>query len=108
MLAAVDFDDTIFVNGSVDKDMIEYLLGIQRAGGKVVLWTVREGESLNAAVCACEACGLVFDGIATGKPLADMYIDDKAVKPADVVSRKSRGITRQRLTSLRKQIENRP
>ncbi len=103
MLVAVDYDDTILVNGSIDKDMIEYLRKIQREGGKVVLWSAREGDSLNVAVCVCEAYGLVFDSIAVGKPLADMYIDDKAVRPSEIVKKSGRNVSRQRLTSLRRQ-----
>ena len=102
MLVAVDYDDTILVNGSIDKDMIEYLLEIQRDGGRVMLWTVREGWRLQEAVLTCRECGLYFDGIASGKPLADMYIDDKAVRPSEVV-KKTRSLTRQRLTSMRRQ-----
>lgn len=104
MLVLVDYDDTILVNGSIDKDMIEYLREVQRSGGKVVLWTVREGWRLQEAVLTCRACGLEFDDIAVGKPLADLYIDDKAMRPGEVVLRKKRGgISRQRLTSLRRQ-----
>lgn len=104
MLVLVDYDDTILRNGSIDRDMIEYLTGIQRDGGKVVLWSVRTGERLEEAVSLCKSYGLEFDDIAMWKHVADMYIDDKAVRPEEVVKKKSgRNMSRQRLTSLRGQ-----
>lgn len=99
MIIAVYYDGTILQNGSIDRDMVNYLKEQQVKGVKVILWTARQGQGRDAAVVACEALGLVFDGVAEGKPLADLYIDDKAVKSSEIIRKK----TRQRLTSLRDQ-----
>jgi len=98
MIIAVDYDDTILQNSSVDRDLVEYLKERQRGGAKIILWTRRVGDRRDEAVDVCRQYGLVFDEVALGKPLADMYIDDKAVRPSEVVVKKTR-----RLTSLRSQ-----
>ena len=99
MIIAVDYDDTIIQNGSVYVSLVQYLIEQQKHGAKVILWTCRVGERRDEAVEVCRRHGLVFDEVAVGKPLADVYIDDKAKRPDEVLV--SGG--RQRLTSLRKQ-----
>ena len=64
----------------------------QIAGAKLILWTCREGDDLQAAVDACSRWGLQFDAINENLPEriayygndcrkigADEYWDDRAV-----------------------------
>lgn len=104
MIIAVDYDDTILVNKSIDLDMIDYLLERKKTGAKIILWTVREGARRDEAIDLCRNYGLEFDGIAENKILADLYIDDKAKRPEEIICRKkSRAMSRQRMTRLREQ-----
>ena len=61
-------------------------------GGKIILWTCREGQSLKNAVEWCARHGLQFDAVNDNLPEmneifgansrkvgADIYIDDKAM-----------------------------
>lgn len=88
-IIAVDFDGTLHnKNGEPNKKLFQKLIGRQREGAKIILNTFREGNRLDEAVEFCKAQGLVFDAInenirITGhrKILADLYIDDHAIRP---------------------------
>lgn len=104
MIIAVDYDDTILQNKSINLDMINYLLERKKKWAKVILWTVREGKSRSEAIEVCRNYGLEFDGIAEGKILADLYIDDKAKRPEEVIAGKRPGMMgRQQMTRLSEQ-----
>jgi uncharacterized HAD superfamily protein len=95
MIVAVDFDGTLCEDkfpeiGVPYHSIIDALLRAQERGAKLILWTCRKGEFLNAAVDWCGARGLHFDAINanlpesieryggdTRKVCADFYIDDK-------------------------------
>lgn len=94
MIIAVDFDGTI---QGKDKEpnmlLVNRLIGYQRSGASVILWTCREGKRLQEAVIYCMRLGLKFNAINQNVPegvkrlghdsrkiFADVYIDDKAVK----------------------------
>lgn len=99
-IKAVDFDGTLFTNkwpdiGEPNIRLIEYLKK-QVAGGdvKLILWTCRVGEKLDAAVNACTEQGLHFDAINENLPevieefgsdcrkiFAHEYIDDRSIHP---------------------------
>ena len=89
MLIAVDFDGTISnINtypevGTINEKAIEVLKILQEKGNKIILWTCRNGETLDKALNACKEYGLEFDYVnespyETGsrKIVADIYIDD--------------------------------
>lgn len=98
---AVDFDGTLIkgntwpdVDGTVDIDLIVYLIKEQDKGHKIILNTCRTGQHLQDAVDLAKAYGLVFDAVNENLPemieayqgdcrkiSADFYIDDKAVDP---------------------------
>ena len=98
---AVDFDGTLMkgntwpdVDGTVDIDLIVYLIKEQDKGHKIILNTCRTGQHLQDAVDLAKAYGLVFDAVNENLPemieaykgdcrkiSADFYIDDKAVDP---------------------------
>ena len=83
---AVDFDGTLCKNrypaiGDPNMRLIQSLIQNRKDGDKVVLFTSREGHLLSAAVEFCRRHGLEFDAVFGGKVIANIYIDDKAVKP---------------------------
>lgn len=81
MIFAVDFDDTLKINGRANGRLIAFLRQRQAMGDAVVLFTSRTGQSLNEAVKFCRQNGLLLNGVQGGKIRADVYIDDKAEKP---------------------------
>ena len=71
--------------------LLRWLIARRAMGDKVILWTCRCGEMLEAAVTWCGAFGLAFDAVNDNLPeniekygndcrkvFADMYLDDKA------------------------------
>lgn len=97
MIYAVDFDGTLCESaypgiGKPRQDIIDSLIEWQKNGDKLILWTCREDELLDAAVKWCREHGLVFDAINDNLPEetekwghnprklgADVYIDDKSI-----------------------------
>ncbi len=102
-IIAVDFDGTLcFSNwpelGDPNVALIEYLKKWKDAGHKLILWTCRAGDPLDAAVTWCKDQGLVFDAINDNLPeivslygnnsrkiTCDYYIDDRAFLPEDML-----------------------
>lgn len=94
---AVDFDGTLCENrwpdiGQENRHIINQLVRHKAEGGKVILWTCREGQLLDAAIMWCLNRGLRFDAINDNLPenvaafgnncrkvWADEYWDDKSV-----------------------------
>ena len=102
---AVDFDGTICENkypeiGEPINKTISYLKERQKKGAKIVLWTCRVDELLDAAVKWCRNKGLIFDAVNenlpeiiaefggdTRKIFANEYIDDRNVLvPSDNIT----------------------
>ena len=93
---AVDFDGTLSINshypeiGDANIFLFDFLINERKKGNKVILYTCRAGEYLEAALNFCEDRGLTFDAVNenlqenikmyggnTRKIHADYYIDDK-------------------------------
>lgn len=94
MIIAVDFDDTIYINGKANTPLIEKLKINLSRGDILILNTCRTGKRLKDAVMFCNRQGLYFHSVNENVPLAikmlghnprkiyaDIYIDDKAVRP---------------------------
>ncbi len=97
MIFGVDFDGTLSFGqwpdtGEPNTGLINFLQERKERGDKLILWTCREGECLNAAVDWCASYGLNFDAVNDNLPeiskkygcnsrkiSCDFYIDDKAV-----------------------------
>ena len=95
-IIAVDFDGTLCENkfpqiGAANVTLINHLKHCRAKGDKLILWTCRVDEMLDAAVNWCAKQGLEFDAINenlpevlelygsdTRKIYAHEYIDDKA------------------------------
>ena len=100
-IIAVDFDRTLaFGKWPETKDPNEHLMKwlIQQRikGNKVILWTNRSGDPLDAAIRFCRIYGLEFDAVNENLPemieaygndsrkvSADYYIDDRSYHPKD-------------------------
>ena len=97
MTIAVDFDGTIVDHkypeiGKEKPFAIETLIQLQQEGNRLILWTSREGELLEAAIKFCHDRGLDFYAVNSNQPrgalftsqggtkiIADVYIDDRNV-----------------------------
>ena len=95
LIIAVDFDGTLCKErwpeiGPAKQHVIDWLIMQKQRGVKLILWTMREGKALDAAIAWCAAHGLVFDAVNDNLPLmqerfgnnprkvfADVYIDDR-------------------------------
>ena len=95
---AIDFDGTLHFGrypniGPANEDLINVLKMARTMGVVLVLWTSREGVSLDEAVTWCRDQGLEFDalndnpkstvnlfGYNPRKLAADLYIDDRAFR----------------------------
>jgi hypothetical protein len=97
-VVAVDFDGTLCTNkwpeiGPANRRLIEMLKRRKRERGvRLILWTCRTGEQLEAAIRWCAEHGLTFDAVNENLPervaqyggdcrkvSADLYIDDRAL-----------------------------
>ena len=101
MIIAVDFDGTLCVNtwpdiGPPRKGVIDYVKRQKEDGAKLILWTNRVGERLEAAVKWSAEQGITFDAVNENLPeiiekfggdcrkvFADVYLDDKAMRPEE-------------------------
>lgn len=105
-IIAVDFDGTLCKEewpniGKPNESVINYIKEQRAEGAKVILWTCREGELLDAAIRWCKEQGLEFDAINDNIPeaaevfggnsrkiYADEYIDDKAAGNRFIIAQK--------------------
>lgn len=100
---AVDFDNTLFISNGTEIfapiwKTINYCRAVREKGHTLILWTCRNGIYLQEAVEACKKVGLEFDyvnentkenlelygGIDNRKIWADIYIDDRAMRPQEL------------------------
>ena len=97
MILAVDFDGTVSLGeypnmGPVNNELVQFLKKRRVKGDKLILWTCREGVSLQNAIEFCMNNDLEFDAINDNLPetvekygsnsrkiSCDYYIDDRAV-----------------------------
>lgn len=100
---AVDFDGTISLGKwpevvPANERLISYLLERKQYGDKLILWTCRAGEALDAAIYFCAQYGLHFDAVNDNLPevierygsnsrkiTCDYYIDDRSFTADDVL-----------------------
>ena len=73
MVFAVDFDGTLSFGqwpevGAANEGLIDFLKKRKNQGDKLILWTCREGETLDKAVAWCHEHGLEFDAVNDNLP----------------------------------------
>lgn len=91
---AIDFDGTIVEHqypeiGAPNPGAIEVIKGMQERGNRIILFTMRSGTYLKAAVQYCEDNGIKLYGVnrnpdqdqwtTSPKAYAQLYIDDAAL-----------------------------
>lgn len=120
-IIAIDFDNCLSLHGKFpdigdpNTKLFEYLIRRQSEGDSVILWTCREDEDLEKAVQFCKDHGLNPDyvnenhpriveafGKDTRKIFANMYIDDLAKTPWDVIDYKPKPKPEKPETPLRR------
>lgn len=96
MIIAIDFDGTIVEDaypriGKPQSFAFETLKALRQERHKLILWTCRQGKSLEEAVEFCRENGIEFYSINSNYPgeerkpddtpkvVADVYIDDRIV-----------------------------
>ena len=93
MIIAVDYDGTLEIDGNLNINLIRRLRHAQAGGDRVILWTCRSGKRLNEATARLRGARFIPNAVNENLPdiiktlgcnprkvLADVYIDDKAVK----------------------------
>ncbi len=99
---AIDFDGTLCENkypdiGQPIQEVVDYIRSAQAEGNRVILWTYRVRDRLQAAVDWCAEKGIVFDAVNENlqeiveyyggdsrKVSADFYIDDRAISVSGI------------------------
>lgn len=102
MIIAVDFDGTLCSNawpaiGAPRTAVIAWIRARKQGNDRLILWTNRTGERLSEAISWCAEQGIEFDAVNENLPemverfggdcrkvYADVYLDDKAMKPEEV------------------------
>lgn len=104
MIYAVDLDGTLSLGamwpeiGKPNELLFDYLKKQKAEGGRIILYTCRNGKHLEDAVKFCKENGLEFDTVNenlpelieayegdTRKINADIYFDDKAINPVPIM-----------------------
>ncbi len=93
MILAVDFDGTLYDGQNVNTALLARLNKHKRKGDIVILWTCRDGDRLGEALSILRDHGFIPTLVNQNAPqtikslgydprkiLADVYIDDKAIR----------------------------
>jgi len=90
---AVDYDGTLF-QGSWPKigepkwDIINKVKQFKEEGAEIILWTCREGISLDQAIQRVKEVGLEFDAINDNSPSQKEYMKKKLEQGEEFATRK--------------------
>ncbi|WP_330633756.1 hypothetical protein [Halocatena halophila] len=92
---AVDFDKTLSAaDGGTyftdrptlpNKDMIEWVNRQYRSGHTIIIWTARPWSEAGQTAAKLTEWGVRWHGMICEKGSADIYVDDKATTPDQVV-----------------------
>jgi len=95
MKYVIDIDDTILFttikeNGKYDllswnKKMVDKINKLYYCGHTVVLWTGRHWDKLMLTKKQLLKIGVRYHTLVMAKPTADIYIDDKAMRPEEFI-----------------------
>jgi len=88
-IAAIDYDGTLFTLswpklGEPRKEVIKKVKEFEKAGADIVLWTCREGKSLQEALSRCSQEGLQFVSVNESSPSAKEYQDSQLEANGDI------------------------
>ena len=85
-LVAIDFDGTLWNGSRLVDDAVEFVRWLDSIGVERVLWTCREGRTLQKALDVLDEAGIAFRFVNQGngkrpdsrKVNANLYVDDQA------------------------------
>jgi len=93
MTYVFDIDDTIFFSSidghgeyqidSVNEELIERINALFNSGNTIIIFTGRHWRHLELTKKQLMNCNVKYDALILGKPIADVYIDDRAMAPRD-------------------------
>ena len=95
MKIVVDIDETILYSDLIDGEyhikginhiLVTRINELWSKGNEIIIHTGRHWNQLDATMEQLTDAGIAFDTLIMGKPPADYYIDDKAIKPEDFVN----------------------
>ena len=92
-----DIDDTILYSGIDDAgeyklvgentELINKINELFDSGNIIIIHTGRHWNHLQITIDQLKKVGLKYHTVKLGKPVADLYIDDKAITPEDFLKR---------------------
>lgn len=90
----IDFDKTLTTGEGAayweggeddpDEEMIEWVNEMYKDGNTIIIWTARPWSEAGQTVGMLTKWGVMWHAIRMEKGSADMYVDDKAVRPEEV------------------------
>lgn len=93
MRFCIDIDDTILFSDidekgeyhlkNYDRLIVEKINQLYDSGHTIILWTGRHWNHLHITIEQLNGAGIKYHSLLLSKPVADFYIDDKAIKPFD-------------------------
>ena len=86
---AVDYDGTLFEGsypklGDPRKDVIKQVKAFKKVGAEIVLWTCREGKSLQEALSRCSEQKIKFDAVNESSEDQKEYQQKVLIESGDV------------------------
>jgi hydroxymethylpyrimidine pyrophosphatase-like HAD family hydrolase len=96
MKLCVDIDGTLFESDCIDgeyeirkvnREMIKRLNALFDTGSEIVIYTGRHWNHLYETKRQLDSHNIKYTTLVMGKPVADHYIDDKAVRPDEFLAR---------------------
>lgn len=87
MIYCFDIDETIFRTDvgynvrSANESLIKKLNELYESGNTIIIQTGRHWNHLLMTIRQLSDHGIKYHSLVMGKPVADIYIDDKAVRP---------------------------
>lgn len=91
---AVDFDNTLTEDNVAywegerpepDEAVVEAVRELYHSGHTVIIWTARPWSEAGQIAAHCTEWGVKYHGIRCAKGSADVYVDDKAIRPQEAV-----------------------
>jgi uncharacterized HAD superfamily protein len=94
MTLCFDFDGTIceteFKDGvynilKINEDVVAMVNKLHKEGHTIIIFTARHWDKLANTMSQVGQIGINYDSLVMGKPVADFYIDDRALRPDEFV-----------------------
>ncbi len=88
-MLGIDYDGTLFEDswpeiGDPKQDVIDKVKEFKKSGAEIILWTCREGKSLQEALSRSSMEGIEFDAINENSPSQKKYQSEKLKENGDI------------------------